>query len=303
MEPVGIVTNIQRFSIHDGPGIRTTVFLKGCPLRCLWCHNPETYEKEPKLCYKREKCIGCGQCMEECRQQALGKGEEGLRYDTGKCIKCFRCVENCPSKALFVCGQTKTVQEVVDEVLADRDLYKESGGGVTFSGGEPTVQNSFLIALIHHLKKEKIHLALDTCGQCMPEIFREVVRDVDLCLFDLKHSDSERHRELTGAGNEMILDNLAYLNSIGKKIHIRIPVIPGKNDTDSNYKKTADILKEMKSVEELVLLGYHPLGLSKIVEFDNRQKKFPIEQPSGERMQEIKQYFDWRLPLVKVTYR
>lgn len=303
MGPRGIITNIQRFSIHDGPGIRTTVFFKGCPLRCLWCHNPETYEVGRELSHKQEKCIGCGQCIDACENGALTLGTGWLAYDRTKCARCYRCAEICPSKALFICGREMGVAEVVEETLADRELYRSSGGGVTFSGGEASAQSGFLCALAGGLKKEGIHLALDTCGHCAQDIFAKVMGYMDLCLFDIKHADSGKHQELTGAGNGLILKNLLYLDKAGIKTHIRIPVIPGKNDDMENISKIADILKEIKVVAEIDLLGYHPLGMSKIVGFNGRQEDFGIPQPPREELESLRRFLGHKLPGVKVVFR
>ncbi len=303
MKPRGIITNIQRFSLHDGPGIRTTVFFKGCPLRCLWCHNPETYAGERELCYKKSQCIACGQCVEECSQGALSAGTDGLRYTKASCIHCFHCAQNCPSRALFVCGESRSVEETAEEILLDKGLYKSSGGGVTFSGGEATLQSEFVISLASRLKRENLHLALDTCGYCKPEIFRKVVKEMDLCLFDIKHSDADRHKELTGTDNWLIMENLAYLNGMGKKIQIRIPVIPGMNDSRDNFERISEILSDMEMVEEVMLLGYHPLGLSKVFQFDGHQKDFKIRQPKKEELEEVQAFLQVRLPSVKIRFR
>lgn len=303
MEPTGIITNIQRFSLHDGPGIRTTVFFKGCPLRCQWCHNPETYLREQELCYKAEKCIGCGRCEETCELHGLALNEEGLTYQSDICRHCFECAESCPAKALFVCGERKSLSETLKEVLADKSLYISSHGGVTFSGGEATMQSEFVVALAKELKKEGIHLALDTCGFCGPEVFASVVGHMDLCLYDIKHSDSEKHKELTGVGNEVILRNLSYLNETGKPIYIRIPVIPGKNDSWENYEAIAAILSDKQAVQEVALLGYHALGLSKLYGFNGHQADLGIQPPGKDRLEEIKDFFTRRLPKLKVIAR
>lgn len=303
MGPRGIITNIQRFSLHDGPGIRTTVFFKGCPLRCLWCHNPETYAGERELCYKKNQCIGCGLCVQECRHHALTAGADGLQYIKGNCIHCFQCAENCPSRALFVCGENRSVEEAAEEILLDGALYKSSGGGVTFSGGEASAQSEFVTALAARLKQENLHLALDTCGYCNPEVFKKVLKDMDLCLFDIKHSDTVRHRELTGKDNRLIFENLAYLNSTGKKIHIRIPVIPGMNDSRDNFERISELLRDMENIEEVMLLGYHPLGLSKVIHFSGRQKDLKIRRPRKEELDEIRAFFQKRLPSVTIRFR
>lgn len=303
MAATGIITNIQRFSLHDGPGIRTTVFFKGCPLKCLWCHNPETWRTGQELCYRAEKCIGCGLCRLQCGPKALSEGKSGLEYEKKRCSHCFSCAEHCPSRALFVCGEEKTTAEVLEELLADRELYKSSGGGVTFSGGEATMQSGFVSELAYDLKIKGISLALDTCGYCRTEEFRQVAELMDLCLFDLKHSDSQKHKTLTGAENQQILENLYVLEEAGKRIYIRIPVIPGYNDDRENLEKTAELLADLRQVEEVALLGYHGLGLSKVIPFRDRQRDLGISAPAREEMEKLRNYFRERLPGKRVVAR
>lgn len=303
MAITGIITNIQRFSLHDGPGIRTTVFMKGCPLRCLWCHNPETYDHRQELCYRKEKCIGCGLCLLECSRQALRKGEDGLEYREEDCSRCFQCANQCPSHALFVCGTKKTPEETLRELLEDRELYENSGGGVTFSGGEATMQSAFVTELARCLKAEGISSALDTCGYCEPRRFCRTTELMDLCLFDLKHSDSQKHKELTGVGNRRILSNLFSLEEMGKRIHIRIPVIPGMNDDRENFKSLAGLLEGLHQVEEVVFLGYHGLGLSKVFRFNSRQKDWGIKTPDRAKLENLREYFQKKLPGKRVIVR
>lgn len=303
MEAVGIITNIQRFSLHDGPGIRTTVFFKGCPLRCLWCHNPETWRTGQELCYKEENCIGCGLCLLQCGRQALSKGAAGLEYEKSRCSRCFSCAGNCPSRALFVCGEKKTAGEIEKELLADQKLYEKTKGGVTFSGGEATLQSGIVEELANSLKIKGISLALDTCGYCETEQFRRTAELMDFILFDIKHSDSRRHKELTGVENDLILENLFFLEKAGKRIHIRIPVIPGYNDDRENLEGTARLLGKLNQVEEVALLGYHKLGLSKGIPFRGRQKDVGISSPSREEMEKLREYFQEKLPAKRVIAR
>lgn len=299
----GTITNIQRFSLHDGPGIRTTVFFKGCPLRCKWCHNPETYVAGAELSYKVEKCIGCGNCVKSCAHGAVCAGPEGILYDSERCVKCFKCASNCPPKALFVCGMEKTVDALMSELLEDKGAYEKSGGGVTLSGGEATMQKDFVLRLIAALKRENIHVCLDTCGFCSSESFLKIAEKVDLCLFDIKHADSGRHKAITGVGNELIQKNLRLLNDAGKKIEIRIPVVPGLNNEPQNIDAVCGIIQGLDMVERVVLLGYHKLGLSKIYNFNQHQEATDVEQPKKEYLQELCDYMQAKLPAKKVTYR
>ena len=242
MQTNGIVFNIQKFSIHDGPGIRTTVFLKGCPLRCKWCANPESQLSQVQVLYDKEKCAHCGTCVHVCPNEAIAMDKDNyVRVDQSKCVGCLQCVKNCPAKALSYEGETKNVEEVVKVCLQDIDFYEESGGGVTISGGEGMVQPDFVKALLAKLKGHKIHTAIETTGYIKEEIFRELAPMFDLLLFDVKHYDSNKHYEGTHVHNEPIVENLAWAISQGIEVLPRIPVIPDFNDTDNIVTVPAEI--------------------------------------------------------------
>lgn len=284
-----ILSNIQRFSLHDGPGVRTTVFFKGCPLRCLWCHNPETYRFGQELQYDREKCIFCASCAAACPSGALRTGPAGLLYDAAQCKRCFACAYACPSGALRTAGTRMTLEQVLQEVLRDRGVYERSGGGVTLSGGEATAQPQFAAALLDALRAEGVHTALDTCGFCEEATFRALAEKADLILLDIKHSDPARHKALTGQDNARILRNLDQLEAMGAAVEVRIPFIPTMNDDEETLAGMAAIVRQRACVRRVVLLGYHPLGQTKIYAFDQHGRDLGIEKPGAARLRQAAQ--------------
>ena len=288
-----ILSNIQRFSMHDGPGLRTTVFFKGCPLRCLWCHNPETYRFGQEVRYDKESCMFCGSCLKACPAGALSANGDEMAYDPQKCRRCFQCVNACPTGAMAVAGMRMTVEQILTEALRDKSIYQRSGGGVTLSGGECTSQPEAVEAILDGLHAEGVHAALDTCGQCAPDVFRRLAAKADIILFDLKHADPQKHKELTGRDNTLILSNLHLLEEMGAKVEIRIPFVPTLNDDEENLRATAEIIRPLKCITRTVLLGYHPLGQTKIYDFDHHGRDLGIERPksadvktAAEKMQE-----------------
>jgi pyruvate formate lyase activating enzyme len=255
----GIVTHIQRFSVHDGPGIRTTVFLKGCQMHCPWCHNPETYRRQPEIQVFPDRCIGCGACVERCERGGHRLDPNGHVYRREVCIACGRCAETCFAKALVLVGELKTAEEVVAEVLADRAFYQPVGG-VTVSGGEPLVQPEFTRAILELCRHEGIHTAVETnLGWPWTKI-EPLVDLIDLFLVDIKLMDEAEHRALTGLSNRQTLDNLRQLDARNKPIMIRTPLMAGVNDSVEQIEAIADFLGTLHHVEQFDLLPYHPLG-------------------------------------------
>ena len=258
----GVVFNIQRFSIHDGPGIRTTVFMKGCPLKCGWCSNPESQEPMPQLMVRDIKCTACGQCANACPARAITLTEDhGRRIDWDRCDQCFKCAEACLYDSLTVIGTHMSVEDVVKEVEKDRIFYKNSSGGVTISGGEPLQQHPFVLELLQALKQHGLHTALDTCGCAPGEVFDQLLPYVDLCLFDIKHLNPDKHRQYTGVDNDLIIANA---RSVSDQVitWFRIPLIKDFNDSAAEFKKVAEMDLEL-GVEKISLLPYHEGGRSK----------------------------------------
>ena len=260
----GAVFEIQRFSIHDGPGIRTTVFMKGCPLRCVWCHNPEAVSSDPQLSFLADKCIGCGSCLEACTRGGHRLEEGRHILDRDRCVVCGACAAQCYARALEIVGHRMTVEEVVAVVLRDRPFYETSGGGITLSGGEPTFQIDFSEAVLQACKGHGLDTCIETCGQCESERLVRLQPYVDLFLFDFKETDPERHEAFTGESNARILANLRALYNDGARLRIRCPIIPGYNDRPDHFAGIAGLAHELPHIEGVEVMPYHPLGESKI---------------------------------------
>lgn len=263
MEEKGIVFDIMKFAIHDGPGIRTAVFLKGCPLHCLWCHNPESIELKPEISFLAAKCIGCGYCVKACPNDCH-KFKKGERlFDRSRCTRCGRCAMACHAQAIEIIGCEMSVSEVLDEVMKDKLFYETSGGGITLSGGEPMMQFEFAMGLMKQAKSNGLSVCLETCGYAPLERFAETLPYVDIYLFDVKETDPARHLEITGAPLEPILKNLDFLNSEKAEIILRCPLIPGMNTRPQHFKSLAEMAMRLESVTQVDVEPYHPLGLSK----------------------------------------
>ncbi|MBI5551932.1 MAG: glycyl-radical enzyme activating protein [Desulfobacterales bacterium] len=257
----GLVFNIQRFSVHDGPGIRTTVFLKGCPLRCLWCSNPESQDSHPVLMVRDINCKGCRACLPACPRGAIAFGAAGRTIDRSNCDNCLQCVAACLYDSLQRCGSRLTVQAVVAEVLQDRLFYKNSGGGVTLSGGEPLMQSRFAAAVMAACKQEGLHTALETSGQAPWEEMERVLAWADVILFDIKQLDAALHQRTTGVGNATILSNLRRAATV-RPVWLRVPLIAGFNDAADHIRSVALLGKEI-GAQKISLLPYHEGGRSK----------------------------------------
>jgi len=290
----GAVFNVQGYSIHDGPGIRTTVFLKGCPLHCLWCQNPESQRATPELFFDAERCIGCGACARVCPTAAVQLRDGRAHTDRSRCDGSGHCVAACPSGARSVAGQAMSVDEVFEAVAADRLFYERSGGGVTLSGGEPLAQPQFAAELLQRCRQAGIHTALDTCGHAAWSSAAKVLAHVDLVLYDFKHMDPLQHQRLTGVRNELILANaLRVHHELKIPLLARVPVIPGCNDDAHNLQATARFIAEQLSPSVPVHLNaYHRFGQSKVERLQRPGPAFTAAVPEPQRMDEIRRGFE-----------
>ena len=268
----GITFNIQKFSIHDGPGIRTTVFFKGCPLRCEWCSNPESQIKNVQILHDQSKCSYCLSCVAACPNGAITHEDNKIIINEGKCVGCLTCVNSCPNRALSYEGDYQTIEEIVDICMQDIDFYEESGGGVTISGGEGMSQPDFLKKLIAELKKNSVHVAIETTGYVKKETFEELARELDLLLFDVKHYDREKHYNGTKVYNDLIVENLKWAIDNGIEVLPRIPVIPDFNDSLEDAEGLAELLVEV-GAKKVQLLPFHQFGEKKY-ELLNRNYKY-----------------------------
>ena len=287
----GYVFDIHRFSIHDGPGIRTTIFLKGCPLSCVWCHNPESQSTKPEKIVRVSRCIKCGACVEVCPVHGISINDSRVVTDLSRCTVCGTCVEVCATEASEIVGEETSAADLAQLIQRDRIFYDESGGGVTFSGGEPLVQVKFLQTVMASVHTMGIQTALDTCGYAHWEAFLKVLPFTDLILFDIKVLDDQKHKQFTGVSNQLILDNLQKLNQQGKKIWLRFPVIPEINDDMDNLNAIIDLAKMYSHIERLSLLPYHKAAVKKYEGFGLNYCLDDIESPSETRMDELAGWF------------
>jgi len=281
---MGVVFDIKHYAIHDGPGIRTTVFLKGCPLDCAWCHNPESKSPRPEFMWWPARCIGCRSCVEGCPEGAVSIGER-LVIDEELCVGCGACVEGCYAEALELVGVEMSVEDVMKEVLRDSEFYRESGGGVTFSGGEPLMQPMFLAELLRACRGEGLHTAVDTSGHADPAALKKIIDHTDLFLYDVKHMDPELHRRYTGATNELALQNLTLLR--GRQVVIRTPIVPEVNDDEDNIMHMGEFVSSL-SFTEICLLPYHRVGSEKAQRLNGETPlPFVAEPPTKESLERL----------------
>lgn len=282
----GMIFNIQKFSIHDGPGIRTTVFLKGCPLRCLWCANPESQLDQIQILYDYDKCAHCQTCVHTCPHQAITYQNQRIVIDNQKCVGCLSCVHSCPQRALSHEGEYKSLDEVVEICLQDKVFYEESQGGVTISGGEGMSQPAFLKALVKRLKEEDIHLAIETTGYIPQETFQELAVLFDLLLFDVKHYDSQKHYEGTHVHNELIIENLKWAIENNINVLPRIPVIPDFNDSLEDAHGLATLLSSLQ-IKKVQLLPFHQFGEKK---YELLNKEYTFKNKKALHPEDLKEY-------------
>ncbi len=260
------IFEIKRFAVHDGDGIRTTVFFKGCPLKCVWCHNPEGIEFKPQLAYYENKCVCCGECVSACANKAHYMDHTAHIFDREKCVACGKCADVCLGAALIFYGKDMSVEDIMSAVLEDKEFYENSGGGVTLSGGECLMQADFCTEILKGLKENGIHTAVDTCGFVQRKAIDKVLPFTDIFLYDVKAFDEDIHIKCTGQSNKLILENLKYIDECGKKIEIRIPYVPGFND--DQILKIAEFLSKLKNITKVRILPYHNYAGSKYKSLD-----------------------------------
>ncbi len=291
----GMVFDIQKYSTQDGTGIRTNVFMKGCPLKCKWCSNPESQRREPCLMLSDRNCYGCGRCTKVCPTGASSITEQGLFWDSSKCTECMACVKGCYAKARSICGQEYTVEQITDIIEQDMTFYGRSGG-MTVGGGEPLLQADFVAELLKSCKEDYyLNTAIETCLHVPWENVEKVVPYLNILYMDIKHMDTEKHKEATGVGNERILDNIKRISEAidptWQSAIIRVPVIPGINDSEENIRETAEYVASLKTFKRIELLPYHNLGMNK---YRRTKRETPyeltdVQPPSNEQMIRLKE--------------
>lgn len=280
----GTIFSLIRFSTHDGPGIRTTVFMKGCPLSCWWCHNPENWQHLPSEIYRTERCIGCGLCIANCPSGALSLGPQGVCTDSGLCRHCGRCADACPAEARERTSRNISVADLASSISRDAPFYDQSGGGVTFSGGEPLCQPDFLIAALKRCGELEIHRAVDTSGFADSVVVLDIARHTDLFLYDLKLIDSEKHLAHTGVDNSRILSNLRMLSETGAAIAVRIPLIPGVNDDSESLARAGEFIAGLPRRHPVDLLPFHRAANAKYAKLGLGYRGEGLAPPSPERV-------------------
>ncbi len=290
----GLIFNIQKFCINDGPGIRTTVFFKGCPLRCEWCHNPESNEAKPQLLYCADKCKSCEKCAGVCENEVhIFNGAHKLNRE--KCAACGKCESVCSSKALEIAGKSVSADDVIKEALKDKAFYEDSGGGLTISGGEPFLQFPFLIEILRKAKENDLHICIETCGFTDGQKLIEAARYTDIFLYDYKLTDSVLHKKYTGTDNKKILSNLMLLDENGSKIILRCPIIPGINDNEKHFRGIAEMAGSLKNVLAIEISPYHELGTSKLSRMGKETTisfRAPDKEECEKYINSIKKYTD-----------
>lgn len=283
MAETAVITNIQHFSLQDGPGTRTSVFFKGCPLRCWWCHNPETQDPGPELQFFGKQCIGCGACVQACPRAENGRT---ARF-TASCTVCGACARACWPGAIILTGRTVSADEMFGEIAGDLDIYRNSGGGVTFTGGEPLRQSGFLAGMLKRCREAGIPTAIETAAFAPPEVIRKIVPLTDWIFCDIKTMDEEKHREATGVSNRPILDNIRLMSALGADLHLRVPVIPGFNDTRGDAERIAAFISSLPGRHSLELLPFHGWCVSKYASLGRAYRGENLKTPDREQLGDL----------------
>lgn len=270
-----IVFDVQKFALHDGPGIRTTIFLKGCPLNCIWCHNPESKRLKPQLGFLAKNCIRCGKCQQICQNHVhMLKKNDVHEITFENCIQCGMCESVCPNHALKIYGKPMNAKEILSNICRDKDFFDRSGGGITISGGEPMMQFEALLDFVKKAKEKGLHICLDTCGYSQTEKYRYISEYVDLFLFDYKITEESEHQKYTGVSNTLILKNLDYLCRNGNDVFLRCPIIPGINDNEKHYLAIAELSKKYSNIRQVNLMAYHDMAKGKATQIG---ETYPLE--------------------------
>lgn len=289
------IIKVSRFSTDDGPGIRTTVFLKGCPLKCLWCHNPESQNKKVEISFDYAKCVSCGKCLGSCENNCHQFVDGVKKFYKDNCTTCGKCVSECPTQALSVYGKMASVDEIINEVIKDKIFYETSNGGVTISGGEPLYQHQFTIEILKRCRELNINTAIETSGFASLEVFKEVVKYCDYVLFDIKETNLENHLKYTGVPFDPILQNLKYLNETEVPYLIRCPIIPGLNDRIDHFEKLNNLIEYNKNFQGIEIMPYHSLGNYK---YNNLQREYSlkdIEEPNSKLVETWRSYIKFHI--------
>ena len=290
MSPSGLIFNIQRFSLHDGPGIRTTLFFKGCPLRCAWCQNPESILPRAEMAFVAQRCSGCYLCADACNEEAIIRSESE-RINFGRCTACGRCAQACATQSLILFGRSWTAAELAREVRADKEFFDDSGGGLTLSGGEPLQQWRFLSLFLPAVKDAGIHTTVETCGCCKWPHMEALLPYLDLVYYDLKHMDTDRHHHFTGADNGLILENFSRLSEHFRPVVPRMPLVPGVNTTRGNIAATARFLRE-RGHRTIHLLPYHGMGSVKYQWLNSTHAPLQVAAPGQEENRSVAALFE-----------
>lgn len=282
---MGRIFAIKKFAIHDGPNIRTTVFFKGCPLRCAWCHNPEGMLPQIETIWVKDRCVGCGYCLENCKAGALSLEKGNIIRDADRCIRCGHCVDNCPTMAHENTGQNMEVDEIMKVIKKDIPFYDQTGGGVTFSGGEPLLQPQFLLKLLKACGNLKLHRAVDTCAHAKTDLLAQIADHTDLFLIDIKHMDSQIHQNFTGVPNGLILKNIQFFARVNKQIRFRIPLIDGVNSDPGNIEKTGRFIADTSPKSQVDLLPYHEMAAAKYHKLKMTTSSLSLKKPTQKTLE------------------